>query len=157
MRLKINKDLFTFECDWRVRFCEVDSQKVVHHSEIIRYFEKGRVEYWRKLGIGYQDFLDSGLQYVVAKVECNYIKPLLFDKMIKVMVRVARFSRTSMIYDYLIIDENSDPAVAGSTALVCLKSETGRPTPFPPEYINIITAFEKPASVDDLVKRKSRH
>jgi len=58
MRPKINPDLFTFKTDWRVRFCEVDLQGVVHHSEIIKYLEKGRVEYWRELGIGYQDFLD---------------------------------------------------------------------------------------------------
>ena len=154
MRPKINRDLFTFKIDWRVRFCEVDLQGVVHHSEIIKYLEKGRVEYWRSLGIGYQDFLDSGLQYVVATVECNYLKPLLFDKMITMMVRVSKFSRTSVTYEYLIIDENDEPAVLANTVLVCLKNKSSRPHPLPDSYLRQILDYEKDGSVDHKASRK---
>ncbi|MCP4581939.1 MAG: acyl-CoA thioesterase [candidate division Zixibacteria bacterium] len=154
MRPKINRDLFTFKAEWRVRFCEVDLQGVVHHSEIIKYLEKGRVEYWRELGIGYQDFLDSGLQYVVAKVECNYIKPLLFDKMISMMVRVAKLSRTSITYEYLIINDNDDCAVYASTILVCLREGGDRPYPLPEDYLNQILEFEADESIEQKISRK---
>ena len=148
MRLKIDRDLFTFSTGWRTRFSEVDLQGVVHHSEIIKYLEIGRVEYWRKLGIGYQDFLDSGLQYVVAKVECHYLKPLYFDKNIIMMVRVSHFSRTSNTYEYLILDEQDEPAVFGSTVLVCLKTGGDRPHPLPQEYLQTVLDFEKAGSVE---------
>lgn len=123
-------------------------QGVVHHSEIIKYLEIGRVEYWRRLGIGYQDFLDSGLQYVVAKVECHYLKPLHFDKTITMLVRVCHLSRTSNTYEYLILDEFEEPAVFGSTVLVCLKSGGSRPHPLPEEYIQKILDFEIAGSVE---------
>jgi YbgC/YbaW family acyl-CoA thioester hydrolase len=148
MRPKIDKKLFTFKTGWRVRFYEVDLQGVVHHAEMIRYFEIGRVEYWRHLGIGYQDFLDSGYQYVVARVECDYIKPLHFDMDITMMVRIAKFSRTSSTYEYLILDDKVEPAVFGTTVLVCLKAGGERPHPIPAEYFQKVLDFEKKRSVE---------
>jgi len=148
MRPKINRDLFTFQTSWRVRFYEVDLQGVVHHSQIVKYLEIGRVEYWRQLGIGYQDFLDSGYQYVVAKVECDYLKPLTFDMIITLMVRVAKFSRTSITYEYLIYDDNSDCAIFARTVLVCLREGGNRPQPLPKDYLQQILDFEVDSSVE---------
>ncbi len=148
MRPKFDPTLFTFGMDLRVRFYEVDLQGVTHHAEMIRYFEIGRVEYWRKLGIGYQEFLDSGYQYVVARVECDYIKPLKFDMVTSLKVRIASFSRTSSTYEYLISDDSDEPAVFGKTVLVCLKSGGNRPTPIPNEYFRRVLDFEKDGSVD---------
>lgn len=147
MRPKFDKDLFTFQTNWRIRFYEVDLQGVVHHAQMVRYMEIGRVEYWRQLGIGYQDFLNSGLQYVVARVECDYIKPMYFDNMLTMMVRVAKFSRTSITYEYMILDDNDEPAVLGMTVLVCLKAGGTRPHPLPKEYLEKILEYEKPDSV----------
>ena len=149
MRPAVNRDLFTFQTQWKTRFYEVDLQGVVHHAEIVRYLEVGRVEYWRQLGIGYQDFLDSGLQYVVAGVNCNYIKPLYFDKLITVMVRVSRISRTSITYEYLIYGEDGECAILASTVLVCLKTGGTKPHPLPKEYLDKILAYEKDDSVEN--------
>ena len=151
MRPKFDRDLFSFSTKWRARFYEADMQKVIHHAEMIRYFEIGRVEYWRHLGIGYQDFLDSGYQYVVARVECDYIKPLNFDMILTVMVRISAFSRTSSTYEYLILDDNDTPAVHGFTTLVCLKNGGNRPTPIPAEYFNAVMKFEKPGSIEQKI------
>lgn len=148
MRLKIDQSLFSFSMDLRVRFYEVDLQGVTHHAEMIRYFEIGRVEYWRELGIGYQDFLDSGYEYVVARVECNYIKPLKFDMVTKLMVRIASFSRTSSTYEYLILNDKGEPSVFGTTVLVCIKSGGNRPSPIPRDYFQSVIDYEKDGSVD---------
>jgi acyl-CoA thioester hydrolase len=148
MRPNIKQNLFTFKTGFRTRFYEVDLQGVVHHAEIVRYLEIGRVEYWRSLGIGYQDFLESGLQYVVAGVDCSYLKPLYFDTEITVMVRVSRLFRTSTTYEYLILDNNNDCAVYASTVLVCLKAGGTRPHPLPEAYLNKIIDFEKDGSIE---------
>jgi len=154
MRPVINKDLFTFKISWSARFCEIDMQGVVHHSEVINYLEIGRVEYWRQLGIGYQDFLDSGLQYVVARVECNYLKPLFFDMMITVMVRVSRISRTSVTYEYLIYDDKNECAVHAVTVLVCLKTGKDKPYPLPEAYLKKILNYEVKDSVENKAGKK---
>lgn len=151
MQPKINKELFKFKTRWRTHFCEVDLQGVTHHSEIVKYLEIGRVEYWRQLGIGYQDFLDSGLKYVVARVECNYFKPLFFDTMITVMVRVSKISRTSITYEYLIY--NDDCAVYALTLLVCLKSGISKPHPLPKSYLKRILDYEIKGSAENKAQK----
>jgi len=147
MRPIYEPELFTFQASWRTRFYEADLQGVIHHSEIIRYLEIGRVEYWRKLGIGYQDFLDSGFQYVVARVECNYLKPLHFDATIAIKVRVSHQTRTSLTYEYLIFDQAGECAIYASTVLVCLKSDTQRPHALPDEYLRRIEDYEVAGSI----------
>ena len=149
MRLALNKELFTFQTSWKTRFYEVDLQGVVHHAEIIKYLEIGRVEYWRHLGIGYRDFLDSGLQYVVLRVECDYLKPLYFDKVINVRVRVSRLTRTSVTYEYLIFDDNDECAIHALTVLVCIKTGKGKPYQLPKEYIKKILDYEIDGSVEN--------
>lgn len=153
MRHRINKELFKFKTRWRTRFSEVDLQGVIHHSEIIKYLEIGRVEYWRQLGIGYHDFLDSGFEYVVAQLECNYLKPLFFDTMITVMVRVSRISRTSVTYEYLIYDDNDDCAIYALTLLVCIKSGTTKPYPLPKSYLKRMLDYEIEGSVENKAQK----
>jgi acyl-CoA thioester hydrolase len=147
MRPAYDEKKFTFQTGWRTRFYEADLQGVIHHAEIIKYLEIGRVEYWRKLGIGYQDFLDSGYQYVVAKVECGYLKPLHFDENITIKVRVSQKSRTSLTYEYLIFGPAGDCAIHATTVLVCLKSDTRRPHALPDEYILRIENYEVKDSI----------
>jgi acyl-CoA thioester hydrolase len=149
MRPVFNKDLFTFKTGLKTRFYEVDLQGVIHHSVMIKYFEIGRVEYWRELGISYQDFLDSGLQYVVARVECSYIKPLSFDMEITIMVRSSRISKTSITYEYLIYNDKNECAVHGITVLVCLKTGKNKPYPLPKPYLDKVISFEIDDSIDN--------
>ncbi len=128
-------------------------QGVIHHSEIVKYLEIGRVEYWRQLGIGYHEFLSSGLEYVVARLECDYLKPLFFDTMITVMVRVSRVSRTSVTYEYLIYDDNDNCAVYALTLLVCVKSGTIRPYPLPKSYLKKILDYEIEGTVENKARK----
>jgi acyl-CoA thioester hydrolase len=149
MNNKPDEALYSFETSWRTRFTEVDIQGIVHHAEIIRYFEIARIEYWRHLGIGYKEFRKIGYEFVVANVECDYIKPLRFDFIIKAKVRACRISRTSITFEYLIIIEDNELAVHGTTMLVCVKTGENRPTPMPEAYLKKVIDFEKPGSIEN--------
>ncbi len=139
---------FTFNTDWRVRFSEVDLQGVVHHSEIIKYFEIARVEYWRHLGLSYAEFRNAGYEFVVARVVCDFIKPLHFDEMIRVYVRTSAVSRTGVSLNYLILDNDLTPAVSGNTLLVCVRVGIGKPYKLPDSYLEVVRAFEKAGTVE---------
>ena len=154
-RLKFDKSLFTFSTTLRTRFYEADMQGIIHHSVIIKYLEVGRVEYWKQLDTGYREFLDMGLQYVVARVECDYLKPLYFDKLVTIMVRTSRISRTTTTYEYLIYDDTGDCTVYAQTVLACLKTGHNRPYPLPREHLDRIINFEIDGTVENkTVKHK---
>lgn len=50
----------------RVRYGETDKMGVVHHAHTFTYFEMGRTEYMRSLGIAYRELEASGTMLVVA-------------------------------------------------------------------------------------------
>lgn len=147
MPSNVNSDDFSFSCSWRVRFSEVDLQGVVHHSEIIKYLEIGRVEYWRHLGLGYDDLRKSGYEFVVARLECDFLRPLYFDKMLEMHVRTSGISRTSVKIDYMIKDETGQLSVVGNTLLVCVAKGSGKPSKLPEKYVSVVRDFEKPGTV----------
>lgn len=139
---------FTFSTDWRVRFNEVDLQGVVHHSEIIKYFEIARIEYWRCLGLSYAEFRKAGYEFVVARIDCDFIKPLHFDETIRVYVRTSAVSRTSISLNYLILDEGREPAVCGNTLMVCVRVGIGKPFKLPDSYLETVRTYEKAGTVE---------
>lgn len=148
MRQKIDSTPFTFKTSLRARFTEADLQGMIHHSEFVKYLEIARIEYWRQLGIGYKEFMDNGLQFVVSEVKCNYLKSIYFDEIITIKARVCRITRTSIAFDYLIINDSGEPAVTASTLLVCVRNGEAKPYPMPVDYIEKLKSFEKPSSIE---------
>jgi acyl-CoA thioester hydrolase len=63
----------------RVHYHEVDGQGRVHNSHYLNYFERGRVEMLRSLGISYREVEESGLMLVVKSMQVDFHYPAEFD------------------------------------------------------------------------------
>ncbi len=148
MRQAYDSERFTFQMNLRTRFTEADLQGMIHHAEYVKYLEIARIEYWRQLGIGYRQFLAMGLQFVVAEVKCAYLKPVYFDDVITIKARVARLTRTSVTFEYLIVDNSGETVMVASTLLVCVRNGRGKPYPMPADHLNKLKAFEKPGTIE---------
>jgi len=74
--------------------------------------------------------------------------------MITMMVRVAKCSRTSITYEYLILNDNDECAVHAQTILVCIRDGGDRPYPLPDDYLNQILEFEADGSIEHKVYKK---
>ena len=49
------------EIQIRIRYCEVDRMGYLHHGNYALYFEEGRTELIRKLGLTYREMEDKGI------------------------------------------------------------------------------------------------
>jgi len=123
-----------FKTSWRVRFDEVDLQGVVHHSQIVTYLEIARLEYWRSLGISYRQMREDGHEFIVYRLNVEYIKPLLFDEIITVAVGVKSLARASFVLGYEIFKEDGALAVTADIELVCARNNIPKPVALPTEY-----------------------
>ena len=54
------QDRFVAETTLRVRYAEVDTMGIVHHSHYVVYFEEGRSNFARQHGRSYSEFEQSG-------------------------------------------------------------------------------------------------
>lgn len=126
----------------RVRYCETDRMAVAHHGSYVAWFEEARTEWMRARGKTYRQLEDEGNLLQVVEFVCRYHKPVDYDEVIAIAVRVAEAGRAALTLEYEC-RRQSDGAVCatGSTRLACVGRD-GRLRRLPPE---LAAAGEGPA------------
>jgi acyl-CoA thioester hydrolase len=70
------------EINVRVRYSETDQMGVVYHGNYAQYFEMGRVEWLRNIGISYKWMEENGIMLPVVSLNINYKKPARYDDLL---------------------------------------------------------------------------
>ncbi len=119
------------ECDIeiRVRYAECDPMGFVHHSRYFEYFEMGRTELLRASGRRYRDLEAAGVLFVVARIECRFRRPAVYDDLLRLNVRVTRQTRARIDHAYRLYRDGLLLCEA-SSVLACVNRQ-GRPIPIP--------------------------
>ena len=81
---------------------------IVYHTNYIRWFEIGRIELLRKMGITYSEMEKDGFYLPVTRVYCHYHLPAHYDEIVLVETRIAYLKRASIKFTYLIWDESRE-------------------------------------------------
>jgi len=76
--------MFSFDNQISVRYADTDQMQVVYHAKFIEYFESGRTEAIRHLGITYKEIEAWGLIMPVVKLTCEYVRPGLYDDLLTI-------------------------------------------------------------------------
>ena len=72
----------------RVRYGETDQMGYVYYGNYALYYEVGRVELLRKLGISYKDLEQQGIGLPVLSLDIKYIKPARYDDLLTIKTSV---------------------------------------------------------------------
>ncbi len=117
----------------RVRYCETDRMAVAHHGSYVAWFEEARTEWMRARGKTYRQMEDEGDLLQVVEFVCRYHKPVDYDEVVAIRMRVAMSGKAAVVLEYEARRE-SDGAVCatGSTKLACVGRD-GRLRRLPPE------------------------
>ena len=118
----------------RVRYSETDQMGVVYHGNYAQYFEMGRVEWLRNLGISYKWMEDSGVMLPVVSLNINYKKPARYDDLLTVKTIFKSQSTVKIEFDYEIFNEKQELLTIANSILVFVDMKTGRPM-VPPDYV----------------------
>jgi acyl-CoA thioester hydrolase len=123
-----------------VRFRDVDSMGHVNNAVYLTYFEVARAHYWRSLGEQESRRIRT---YVVARAECDFRSPATLDDDLECCLRVARFGRTSFVFEYLLRDRRGGRTVAeGRTVLVMFDYAAARPRALDEPFKEAVRRFE---------------
>jgi acyl-CoA thioester hydrolase len=118
----------------RVRYAETDQMGVVYHSNYLIWFEVGRVEFIRQLGLNYKLMEEEGCGIAVVDVHVRYRAPARYDDELLIETRllvargaVIRFGyRILRVADSLLLCE-------GETAHVVVGKDMKKRS-LPPKY-----------------------
>ncbi|MGQ2982581.1 acyl-CoA thioesterase [Flavobacterium sp.] len=131
------------EFNVRVRYAETDQMGVVYHGNYAQYFEMGRVEWLRDLGVRYSDMEKSGIMLPVVSLTMNYKKPARYDDLLRVRTIMKKLTSVKIEFDYEIYNESDELLTTGNSILVFVNMETGRPVPPPDHIIEKVNSGEK--------------
>jgi len=131
------------ETQIRVQYYETDQMGVVHHSNYIRYFEIGRTEMMRHIGLSYKEIEDCGTIMPIVGIEAHYFYPAHYDEVICVKSFVKEIPRVRMKVYYEIFNEQGKLLANGSTTLAFLNKESGRPQRAPETMVNLFSQHLK--------------
>ncbi len=72
----------------RVRYAETDQMGVVYHANYLVWFEVGRVELLRALGLTYRQMEAEGCAMPVVELSCRYRAPARYDEELELETRL---------------------------------------------------------------------
>ena len=115
----------------RVRYAETDQMGVVYHGNYAQYFELGRTEWLRSLGITYKDMEISGIMLPVISLKSNFIKSALYDDVLTVETKLKKEPLVKIEFDYVIRNKNKEILCTGNTVLAFMDMKTNKPIKCP--------------------------
>jgi YbgC/YbaW family acyl-CoA thioester hydrolase len=88
----------------RVRWAEVDMQKIVFNAHYLTYIDTAIAEYWREIDLPYpHGYVERyGSDIFLRKATVEYLGPARYDDELTVCCRVAKLGRSSMTFHFEI-------------------------------------------------------
>ena len=115
-----------------MRFADTDAMGVAHHANYLAFFEMGRVEAMRQIGVEYASVVRRGLHLVVVDATVRYRQPAFFDDLLLVDTHATDVGGVRFTFVYEIRREKDGVIVAsGQTVHACVDAQTLRPVRLP--------------------------
>jgi acyl-CoA thioester hydrolase len=130
----------------RVRWAEVDMQKIVFNGHYLTYIDTAIAEYWREIGLpyphGYVDRYKNDVYLRKATVE--YLGSARYDDQLDVCCRVARLGRSSMTFLFEIYREGEErPLVSAELVYVNADPASMKAAPLPDDVRSRVLRYER--------------
>jgi YbgC/YbaW family acyl-CoA thioester hydrolase len=136
----MNRADFRFADPLRVRWAEVDMQKVVFNGHYLMYVDTAMGNYWRALALPYEatlEALDGDL--FVRKSTLEYLAPARYDDALEVGIRFDSAGTSSLRFAAAVF-RGEELLVHGEIVYVWTDAATGRPRPAPAALVDAFRA-----------------
>jgi acyl-CoA thioester hydrolase len=132
-----------FECETqiRVRYAETDRMGYVYYGNYATYYEVGRVEALRSLGMSYRTMEDSGIMLPVIQYSIKYFKPAFYDDLLTIKTIIPELPATRIKFIYKMFNAKGIQLNEGETTLVFVNIETQKPCAAPNEFLEKLKPF----------------
>jgi acyl-CoA thioester hydrolase len=95
------------EFDVRVTYADTDKLGIIYYANYFKYFEQGRTELLRGLGVRYRDLEIARKLYLPAiEARCQYLAPSRYDDLLTVRTWIAEMGRASVHFECDVVDKD---------------------------------------------------
>lgn len=125
----------------RVRYGETDQMGYMYYGNYAQYYEVGRVEMLRSLGMTYSSMEANGIMMPVLELTCKYIKPAFYDEEITVKTIIKTLPGIRIFFEYELYNEKEELINLGTTTLVFVDMKKNKPTNPPENFMEKLSVF----------------
>ncbi len=126
----------------RVIYADTDAMGIVYHTNYIKWFEVGRNELMRKLGIAYAEMEKQGISLPLTRVNCHYLLSAKYDDLLIVETNIDYIKRASLKFLSRIWDEKKQNLlVEGYSVHACVNSG-GKIIRIPSQILKPLTEYK---------------
>ena len=126
----------------RVRYADTDQMHFVYNGKYLEYFEVGRTEMLREIGLAYSVIENKGYQLPVLETFVKFISPAFYDDILTVKSFMKECPSFKIRIDYKIYRKINNSLVAeGYTEHVFIKEQTKKPSRLPFFFTEIVDPF----------------
>ena len=122
---------YVFSTSFKVRYAEIDGQKVVFNSRYLEYADAAGTDFWDLTGIAAAlGEAWTSTEFHVRRAEVDYLKPFVWGDTIKAFVRIARVGGSSLTQQFeLCHAATGDLHAAIEMVIVNVHLPSGKPAP----------------------------
>ncbi|HUF43429.1 MAG TPA: thioesterase family protein [Verrucomicrobiae bacterium] len=111
----------TNRTSYRVIYGDTDQMGVVYYANYLRWFERGRSELLRQIGLPYATIEAAGFHFPVTEVSCRYTQSARYDDVVAIETDLTDLRRASLLFQYRVSREDDGALLAdGFTRHACL-------------------------------------
>ncbi|MBL8518716.1 MAG: tol-pal system-associated acyl-CoA thioesterase [Betaproteobacteria bacterium] len=137
----LQPDLFGFAFPIRVYFESTDAGGVVYHGEYLKFLERARTEWLRKLGFTHQALARKhGVVFVASGIAADFVRPAKLDDSLAVGVQVEQVGKVRVIFHQEIRNDVDDVLVRARVTIACVSVDGFKPVPIPAELAKKLEA-----------------
>ena len=118
--------MYSFETKIRVRYGETDQMSFVYYGVYAQYYEVGRVELLRSLGLSYKEIEAMGFALPVVSMNINYKKPAFYDDKLTIRTTIKELPSAKITFHYETLNEKGELLNVGEVILVFINKKTSK-------------------------------
>jgi len=127
--------MFTHETTIRVRYSETDKMGYLYYGHYPKYYEVGRVEALRDLGIRYRDLEDvHQIIMPVMTLNMRYVRPAYYDDLLTIKTVIRHLPTKTITFNMEVFNEQNKLVNGGLVKLCFVDQKTGK-TIAPPRLL----------------------
>lgn len=134
--------MYTHKVQKRVRYGEVDRMGYLYYGHYAFYYEIGRVEWLRSLGVLYKDMEEKmEVMLPVTSLQMRFVRPARYDEILTISTTLKTMPDRYITFHMEIHNEAGKLVNGGTVRLAFVDMKTGKVIPMPEELRKRLAPF----------------
>jgi tol-pal system-associated acyl-CoA thioesterase len=131
-----------FSLDLRVYIEDTDAGGIVYYVNYLKFMERARTEFMRRLGFGKNYIFNRDLMFVVRDVKVQYLRPATLDDELVATAAIRELRGASMVM-HQRVERGEQVLAQGEVTIACVDRAGVKPRRMPADMVSKLRAAQE--------------